>query len=154
MAKTKVIVYKNYTEIDEHALACIHEYEDQLLSKFKIEFDCLCSRLSKLYGWNYTICIHRWIDTTSKLRNKQFDGYTATLQIDFTDINGNLIEIDENICSFFENVTFISFNPIRQKYKIFRNEKLEDIRKELRGFFQGFGIETVDDSLPRNSTTE
>ena len=129
-------MYKNYYEIDEHVLADIHKYEDQQLSKFKSEFDYLCLSISNLYGWNYTASVHRWIDTTSKWYSKQFDGYTATLQADFTDSNGNLIEVDENICSFFENITFISFNPILQKYKVFQNEVLGDIRKETEHFVQ------------------
>ena len=129
-------MYKNYHEIGEHVLAGIQKYEDQQLSKFKSEFDYLCISISNLYGWNYTASVHRWIDTTLKWHSKQFDGYTATLQIDFTDTNGNLIEIDEYICSFFENITFISFNPIRQKYRVFQNEKLEDIRAEIKRFVQ------------------
>lgn len=136
MAKTGVIVYKNYREIDEHMLAGIQKYEDQQLSKFKSEFDCLCLSISKLYNWNYTVCVHRWMDTADKWRNKQFDGYTATLQIDFTDTNGNLIEIDEYICSFFENITFVSFNPFLQKYSVFQNETLENVRAEIRRFIR------------------
>lgn len=129
-------MYSYYYEIDESVLADIEEYEDHQLSKFQSEFDYLCLSISNLYGWNYTARVHRWIDTADKWRNKQFDGYTATLQIDFTDINGNLIEIDEYICSFFENITFISFNPIRQKYRVFQNETLEDIRAEIGRFIR------------------
>ena len=140
MAEAEVIMYKNYYEIDEHVLADIHKYEDQQLSKFKSEFDYLCLSISKLYNWNYTVCIHRWIDTADKWRNKELDGYTATLQIDFTDNNGNLIEIDEYICSFFENITFISFNPIRQRYRVFQNEKLEGIRTEIRRFIRNIEV--------------
>ena len=129
-------MYRYYYEIDESVLADIKEYENQQLSKFKSEFDCLCLRISNSYGWNYTASVHRWIDTTNKWYSKQFDGYTATLQADFTDSHGNLIEVDENICSFFENITFISFNPILQKYRVFQNEVLGDIRKETERFVQ------------------
>ena len=135
-AEAQVIMYKKYYEIDEHVLAGIHKYEDQQLLKFKSEFDGLFSSISRLYNWNYTVCIHRWIDTVGKYRNKQFDGYTATLQIEFTDTNGSLIEIDEDICSFFENITYISFNPILRKYRVFQNEMLVDIRKEIERFVQ------------------
>ena len=127
-------MYRYYYEIDESVLADIKEYEDQQLSKFKSEFDYLCSSISNLYGWNYTASVHRWIDTTNKWYSKQFDGYTAMLKADFTDSNGNLIEIDENICSFFENITFISFNPILRKYRVFQNEVLGDILKEIACF--------------------
>lgn len=128
-------MYNNYYyEIDEDLLTDIQKYEEQQLSKFKSEFDSLCLSISKLYNWNYTVCVNRWMDTTAKWRNKKLAGYTAILQIDFTDTNGNLIEIDESICSFFENITFISYNPIRRKYRVFQNEKLEDIREEIRRF--------------------
>ena len=129
-------MYHYYYEIDESVLADIQEYEDQQLLRFKNEFDCLCLSISSLYSWNYTVSGCRWIDTTDKWHSKHFDGYTATLQVDFTDSNGNLIEVDENICSFFENITFISFNPILQKYKVFQNEMLVDIRKEIECFVQ------------------
>ena len=125
-------MYRYYYKIDESVLADIQEYENQQLSKFQSEFDYLCVSISILYGWNYGVSIRRWIDTTVKWHSKQFDGYTATIQADFTDSNGNLIEIDENICSFFENITFISFNPILQKYRVFQNEELGDIRKEIK----------------------
>ena len=129
-------MYRFYYEIDEHLLASIQKYENQQLSKFQREFDCLCLSISNLYGWNYSISVHRWIDATDKWHSKQFDGYTATLQVDFTDSNGNLIEIDEDISSFFENLTFISFNPILQKYRVFQNEVLGNIRKEIEHFVQ------------------
>jgi len=132
-------MYTNYQEIDKYVFADIQRYEENQLSKFKSEFDNLFLSISKLYNWNYTVCVHRWIDTADKWRNKQLDGYTATLQIDFTDTNGSLIEIDEYICSFFENITFISFNPICQKYRVFQNEVLGDIRKEIERFFQKTG---------------
>lgn len=136
MAEAEVIMYKNYYEIDEHVLAGIHKYEDQQLAKFKSEFDGLCLSISRLYNWNYAVCVHRWVDTVGRYRNKQLDGYTATLQADFTDSNGNLIELDECICSFFENITYISFNPFLQKYRVFQNEMLVDIRKEIERFVQ------------------
>lgn len=129
-------MFHYYREIDESVLADIQEYENQQLSKFQSEFDYLCVSISNLYGWNYVVSIHRWIDTMDKWHSKLFDGYTATLQVNFTDSDGNLIEVDENMCSFLENITFISFNPILQKYRVFQNEKLGDIRKEIKCFVQ------------------
>ena len=125
-------MYKYYQQINEDVLSDIKKYEDQQLSEFKTEFDHLCSSIANLYGWNYDINVCRWIDTTYNLKNKPFDGYTATLQIDFTDANGNLVEIDENVLTFFENITYISFNLFRQKYKVFQCEKLVNIRKDIR----------------------
>ena len=134
-----MIMYKYFQEIDEHVLACIQEYEDQQLSKFKSEFEHLCSCISGLNSWNYSIIAHRWMDTSDKWRNKQFDGYTATLQVDFSDADGNLIELDEYVGSFFENITFISFDPFRHTYRVFQNEKLENIRAEIIRFIRNFG---------------
>ena len=127
-------MYRYYSEIDESVLAAIQEYEDLQLSKFQNEFNCICLGISDLYGWNYAAGVHRWIDAADKCRGRQFDGYTATLQVDFADSDGNLIEIDENICSFVENITFISFDPILQRYRVFQNEVLKDIRKEIERF--------------------
>jgi hypothetical protein len=79
----------------------------------------------------YTIFIDRWIDKSHPWKSKPFDGYTATLQIDFIDASGKVVEFDENTCSFFENITFVSFNPILKRYKIFQNKKLESIRAEV-----------------------
>ncbi len=120
-------MYHYYCEMDESILADIQRYEDQQLAKFQREFGPLCLSASNSHGWNYTVSIHRWFDITDKLRSSPFDGYTATLQVDFADSNGNLIEIDETICSFFENITFISFMPLLRKYRVFQNEILRDI---------------------------
>lgn len=129
-------MYHYYCEMAESILADIQRYENQQLAKFQREFGSLCLSVSNSHGWNYTVSIHRWIDTTDKLRSSPFDGYTATLQIDFADSNGNLIEIDEAICSFFENITFISFIPLLREYRVFQNEVLGDIRKEIKFFAQ------------------
>ena len=129
-------MYHYYCEMDESILADIQRYENQQLAKFQREFGSLCLSVSNSHGWNYTVSIHRWIDTTDKLRSSTFDGYTATLQVDFADSNGNLIEIDEAICSFFENITFISFIPLLREYRVFQNEVLGDIRKEIKFFAQ------------------
>ena len=129
-------MYHYYCEMDESILADIQRYENQQLAKFQREFGSLCLSVSNSHGWNYTVSIHRWIDTTDKLRSSPFDGYTATLQVDFADSNGNLIEIDEAICSFFENITFNSFIPLLREYRVFQNEVLGDIRKEIKFFAQ------------------
>lgn len=129
-------MYHYYCEMDESILADIQRYENQQLAKFQREFGSLCLSVSNSHGWNYTVSIHRWIDTVNKLRSSPFDGYTATLQVDFADSNGDLIEIDETVCSFFENITFISFIPLLRKYRVFQNEVLGDIRKEIKLFAQ------------------
>ena len=120
-------MYHYYCEMDESILADIQRYEDQQLAKFQREFGPLCLSASNSHGW---------FDITDKLRSSPFDGYTATLQVDFADSNGNLIEIDETICSFFENITFISFMPLLRKYRVFQNEILRDIQKDIERFAQ------------------
>lgn len=131
-------MYTTYREIDEYVLADIQKYEELQLSKFKSEFDSLCLSISKLHDWNYTACVHRWIDTADKRGDYPLDGYTATLQIDFTDNIGNMVEIDESVCSFFENITYITFSSIHQRYRVFQNEQLETIRTEIKQFICKF----------------
>lgn len=144
-------MYTYYKAIDENMLLDIHKYEENQLSKFKHEFDRRCTGISKLYGWHYVACIHRWIDVENKWGSNPLDGYTATLQIDFIDNNGKIVEIDESICSFFENITYISFNPLRRKYRVFQNEQLEDIRLEIIRFI--YNLKTGDGTLSRESET-
>ena len=127
-------MYKFYRKIDENTLMGIQKYEGLQLAKFKAELDSLCIGVSKSHGWNYAAHVERWIDMSCKWNRLPLDGYTATLQIDFTDSFGNMVEIDENVCSFFENITSISFNIFRQKYRVFQNEQLESIRTEVRQF--------------------
>lgn len=131
-------MYSFYRKIDEYALACVQEYEEFQLSKFKNEFDDVCLEISNLHGWNYTACVYRWIDKAYRLGNHPFDGYTATLQVDFTDGAGNVIEIDEYVCSFFENITHIAFHPSSRKYKVFQNEHLDLIRTDIQKFARRF----------------
>ncbi len=126
-----------FKAIDEHVLEGIHEYEEQQLLKFKSEFNSLCLSISKQQGWDYTICVTRWTDTANRWSNRPLDGYTATLQVEFMK-NGEVVELDESGCSFFENITFIDFHPIRRKYRVFQNEELADIRTEIKQFIRGF----------------
>lgn len=131
-------MYTNHREIDEYVFKDILKFEELQLSKFKSEFDSLCISISKLNDWNYTACVYRWIDTADKRGNCPLDGYTATLQIDFKDSVGNMIEIDESICTFFENITYISFSPIHQRYIVFQNDQLETLRTEIKQFISKF----------------
>ena len=127
-------MYSYFKTIDETVLAVLYEFEEHQLLRFKSEFDSLCLSISKLNGWTFVIDIHRWTDNADKCLDKPFDGYTTTLQIDFIDSNGNVVELDENICSFFENITFIAFDPIKQKYRVFQNEELTSIRTAAKQF--------------------
>lgn len=124
-------MYIYYKTIEEKELIDIHKFEEEQLLKFKNEYDELCSKIAKLNGFYYSISIKRWIDVSCKWFDCSLDGYTATLQIDFTNNIGEIIENDENYYSFFENITYISFNPLLRRYKVFQNEQLGSIRKEI-----------------------
>lgn len=127
-------MYTRLREIDSYVLADIQKYEEMQLAAFRHDMESLCSQISKLNNWRYTICVHRWIDGTEK--RKKLDGYTATLQVDFMNAADSVIQVDEDICSFFENITYISYNQLRQKYLVFQNEKLVNIRTEIRQLIQ------------------
>jgi len=131
-------MYRRYYEIDESVLADIQEYENQQLQKFRSEFDGLCLSVCNSQGWNYNVFIQRWIDKNFRCtwHRKKYDGYSAMLQVDITDSNGDLIEIDEDVFSFFEYITTISFNLFTRKYSVFQNQDLREIRKEIEHFVQ------------------
>ena len=132
-------MYTIYKQIDNCVLSDIQKYEEFQLLNFKNDFESSCSKICKIYNWHYTICIDRWEDISVKWKKSiLYDGYTATLQIDFMNKSGDLIEIDERRCSFFENITFISYNPFFRKYRVFQNEKLKIIRAELNQFISNF----------------
>lgn len=126
-------MYIKVKMINESVLAAIYEYEEQQLKIFRNKFDSLYLNILKSYGWNYRINIQRWIDDYFK-RYIQLDGYTAMLQIDFIDDNDKIIEVDENVCSFFETITYIRFYPIRRKYEIFQKEELVELPKDIKRF--------------------
>lgn len=127
-------MYTILDTIDEHAIDIIVKYEEQQFQNIKYEYEDICAIIAERNGWKYSICVHHWIDRVNRSAQKPMDGYTATLQIDFTDNFGKLIEIDEDICSFFENITFIQFDLIRQKYRVFQNEEMSIIRGEMNQF--------------------
>lgn len=122
--------------LNDDDLKSIYQYEEEQLHKFKNEFDNVATSVARLRGWSYNIRLYRWTDYVSKLNDKTYDGYTATLQIDFTDHNNCVVEFDENVCSFFENITYISFNPIRKVYRVYQNEGVEEIRTDVSKFIR------------------
>jgi len=124
-------MYKYYSRINEQALLDIQKNEDLQLSRFRKEIDAQCLSISKFLDCNYTVCLHRWIDSKLRWKKTQFDGYAAMVQIDFKNINGDTVVLDESVCSFFENLTFISYNPFLRRYRVFQNEKLNIIREEV-----------------------
>lgn len=127
-------MYTFLKRIDQCTLANIYKHEEQQLMRFRSEFDNLFESVSKLHGWIYTVNLVRWIDTTYKWGGRPLDGYTATLQVDFTDNNNELIEIDESVCSFYENLTYIMFDHIRRKYRVCLNYEVVDLRAEVNQF--------------------
>ena len=131
-------MFSYYKDIDENTLALIYEYEEQQERRFKKEVDSLYLNILKRNECNYIISLQRGIESVGRIENKTFDGYTAMLQIDFIDKEGNVIELDESICSFFETITYISFNILKRRYKIFQNEDLLEIRAEIKKFICDF----------------
>lgn len=125
---------KSFKSINDAVMQEIYAYEEQKKLKFEQEFDALCAHISKKYGWTYTIQFYHWIDNFCRIKSKPFDGYTATVQIDFKDAVGEPVEIDESIASFFENITRISYVPIIRKYRVFQNEDFAKIRAEIHRF--------------------
>lgn len=120
-------MFTYYKSLDKNRMRVFYEYEMQQLENFKKKFERLYSNVLKSYGWNYLIHVYRWIDTKDKLSNRQYDGYTATLQIDFIDHNNSVIELDESFCSCFENITYISFDLISRRYSVFQNEEFGEL---------------------------
>lgn len=123
-----------YKNIDRSALLAIYKFEWEQLSNFKNEFDGACFDISKAHGWNYNVYISRKMDKACRLTRKPFDGYTSALQVDFTDNDGNLIELEnEDVLNFFENITVISFDIFKRKFKV-SQEELTEIKKEIKEF--------------------
>lgn len=127
-----------YRNIDGCVLSTIYEFEEEQLSKFKNEFDGVCSYISKTHGWHYRSYITRWIDKTYRLTRKPFDGYTAILQVDFMDDYGELIELNnEDVLNFFGYITNISFDIFKWKFEVFQ-EELTELRSEMHKFVDDF----------------
>ena len=128
-----------YKKIDDCALSDIYEFEEEQLSKFKDEFDEVCSVISKAHGWNYRAYISRYVDKTHRMTRKPFDGYTAILQADFTDGDGELVELEnEDVLNFFGYITIISFDIFKRKFEV-SQERPTELRSEIRRFVEDFG---------------
>ena len=133
-------MYSNYKRIDLEVAEAITAYEESQFEKFKKRISELDMRSIYARRWNFKIKVYRWYDNYGKrvFKRKEYDGYTAMLQIDFMeDDSGRIVEIDESVCSFFENITYISFDSIRRKYTVFQNDSMEALWREVSEFVLG-----------------
>jgi len=122
-------------EIDDPILSMLYEHEERQLAEFKDKFNRLYFSLLDLYSLSAHIYMDRWKDDTYSLQNKAWDGYTVTIQVEIVNREGRIIEVDENVGTFFENIIFISYEPFKHRYKIFKNEKLNEIYADAETFF-------------------
>ena len=120
--------------IDKSVLTAIYEFEEYQLNRLKKEIGGLIAETLKLRQLNCIISIYRWTDSNARSSLKPYDGYSSIIQIDFRDVDGKVIEFDESICSYFEHITFIQFMPIRRKYRIFQNERFDNLQEDIKKF--------------------
>ncbi|MBR0541460.1 MAG: hypothetical protein IJK26_04555 [Clostridia bacterium] len=123
-------MYAYVKDVDNHLMKSITEFEETQLVYIKEYLIDICPKLITSNCF-YDASIVRWIDKKNRCKNKTFDGYTAMIQIDFYDEKKNLIIVDETICSIFDNILYIAFIPIARKYRIFKNEDLNDLKNEI-----------------------
>ena len=121
-----------YKKIDSTDLCKIYEYEMKQLNVFKEILESEYGNILRQFKIHCAVHISRWTDTTSKIPYRNYDGYTSMLQIDFLDCNGSIIELDENVFSFFENITYISYNLLRRKYRIYQTDALQELWEEVK----------------------
>ena len=53
------------------------------------------------------------------------------LQVDFLDSNNSVIEVDENVLTLFEEITFVAYNIFTRKYRVYQPDKLEELWPEI-----------------------
>lgn len=123
-----IYYYKNIEATDLHK---IYEYEKKQYNLFKEKLELVYGNILKQFGIHCEIHIRRWTDNITNIPYKYYDGYTAMLQIDFFDCNNSIIELDENVFSFFEDITYISYNLFKRKYKIYQANELQELWSEV-----------------------
>ena len=116
-----------YKKITADILDIIHKQEVQQFSETEKIFQTKYADFLERHGIHYVIYVTRWIDDYCRCCNKQYDGYTAMLQIDLLDCNNSVIEVDENVCNFFEEITVIRYFPLRRKYRIYQATQLYEL---------------------------
>ena len=121
-------------KIDADDLQKIYEYEMMQFDYIKRKFETEYADTLEQLGVRWTIYVSRWTDNTTKLKllHQNHDGYNAMLCIDLFDHKNSIIEIDENIFSFFEEITCIYYFLIRRKYRIYQADELNELWTEVR----------------------
>ena len=122
-----------YSKImDINYIHAIQEHENNIYYAFQDSFKVLYSNILLKYDIHYNITLHRWTDTYVKWPKKKYDGYNTLLEIDFLNNKNSIIELDENICSFFKNITTIYYMPFRRKYRIYQTNNLTALWEEIK----------------------
>lgn len=121
-----------YKKIDTTDLCKIYEYEMKQFHIFKEKLESEYGNILKQFKIHCTVHISRWTDAIGKMPFIHYDGYTSMLQIDFLNCNNSIIELDENVFSFFENITYISYNLLRRRYKIYQTDELQELWVEVK----------------------
>ena len=121
-------------EIDDSILSTLYEQEERKLAEFEDKFNSLYLSILDSYSLSAHIYMVRWKDDIYSLQNRAWEGYTVTIQVDIVNREGEIIEVDENVGNFFENIIFISYEPFKHRYKIFINEKLKEIYADTECF--------------------
>lgn len=73
----------------------------------------------------------RWIDEAIRWHRKEYDGYTALIQVDFLDDENSVIEIDEFVCSVFLVISYIAYFPLKRKYRVSQSDNLDELWDEI-----------------------
>ena len=129
----EVSIMITYSKImDINYIHAIQENENNIYYAFQDSFKVLYSNILLKYDIHYNITLHRWTDTYAKWPKKKYDGYNTLLEIDFLNNKNSIIELDENICSFFENITTIYYMPFRRKYRIYQTNNLTVLWEEIK----------------------
>ena len=102
------------------------------------------------YDLHFKVSLINWIDTVGKIKNKKYDQYTTTIQVDILYRDKNVILPNENIqCSPFQNITYIQWKTFEQKYIIYENDNFDELFDDLNNILNdinkcGFGY--IDDN--------
>lgn len=99
-----------YREIDKELLHQINENEDRLCRELSEIFQNKYEAYLSKHDIHTDIYVSRWIDKTSRLPWKQYDGYSTLICVDFKDSDNLVIELDENVCSLDDYITCIRYD--------------------------------------------
>ena len=85
---------------------------------------------------------------------KPYDGYSAMLQLDILRNEHLIVEIDEDVASFFFYTTHIWYNPLSGKYRIFLSDVTESLFNDLKMYIKKHDIKHKEPSGRHSSDYE